>query len=98
MQTDSQHVHAEPGKARDDIAKYRQVHDAALAHNAAPAGVEDEGVPDDDEQRAVLFGIPTPKSAPGLIGPDAAQDGASEAEQGGKANNSIDHFCQSLAD
>ena len=50
-----------------------------------------------DEQRAVLLGVPAPEPAPGLVGPDAAQHGADEAEERGEADDAIDHFPQRLA-
>jgi hypothetical protein len=53
--------------------------------------VEDDGVPDDDEQRAVLLRVPAPEAAPRLVGPDAAEDGADEAEQRGEAHDAVDH-------
>ena len=59
----------------------RQHGHAALLDHAAPAGVQDQGVPDDDEQGAVFLGVPAPEAAPGLVGPDAAQHRADEAEQ-----------------
>ena len=42
--------------------------------------VQDEGIPDDNEQSAVFLGVPTPKPAPGLIRPDAAQNRACKAQ------------------
>ena len=97
VQADTQHVDAKPGETGDDIAKYREIDEAAVADETAPAGVQDQGVPQDDQQRAVFFRVPAPESAPGLVGPDAAQDGADEAKQRGKANDAIHHFGQSLA-
>ena len=57
----------------------------------APAGVQDDGIPEHDEERAVFLGVPAPESPPGLVGPDAAQNGAHETEEGGETNNAIDH-------
>src|ERR1051325_629801 len=39
VEADFQQVDSEPGDARDDVAENRQVHDTALAHQAAPASV-----------------------------------------------------------
>ena len=97
MQADAEHVHAEPREAGHDVAEDRQVHDAAVAQQVAPANVQDDRVPDHDEQGAVLLRVPAPEPAPGLVGPDAAQNGAHEAEQGGEADDAIDHCGQGLA-
>ena len=41
VQADAEHVHAEPGKARDDVAENGHRHQATFAHHAAPASVQD---------------------------------------------------------
>ena len=91
MEPHAQHVHAEPGEARDDVAEDGHGHDAALPGEAAPARVQDDGVPEHDEQRPVLLGVPAPEAAPGLVGPDAAQDRADEAEEEGEGDDAVDH-------
>ena len=58
VQADAEHVHAEPRPARDDVADDGEVHEAAFAHEAAPARVQDGGVPENDEQRAVFLRVP----------------------------------------
>src|SRR5664280_3358582 len=98
MQADAEHVHAEPGKACHDIAEHGEIHYAAVADQPAPARVQDDGIPKHDQQSAVFLGIPAPETSPGLVGPDAAQDGADEAEERGKADDAINHFRQRLAD
>ena len=55
-------------------------------------------VPEHDEQRAVFLGVPAPEPAPGLVGPDAAQDGAHKAEQRGEADDAINHLGQYFPD
>src|SRR5438067_9498024 len=77
----SEHVHAEPRQAGDDVSEDRHRHDALFTNVASPAGVEDHGIPEDDEKRAVLLRVPAPKPPPRLIRPDAAQDGSDEAEE-----------------
>ena len=64
VQSDAEHVHAKPGPARDDIAENRHHHQAALPNESAPAGVEDDGIPENDEERAVFLRIPAPETAP----------------------------------
>ena len=83
VEADAEHVHAEPRPARDDVAEDSAVHEAAFADESAPAQVQDEGVPQNDDERAVFLRVPTPEAAPRLICPDAAEHGADEAEQRG---------------
>ena len=64
VQADPEHVHAEPGKGRDNVAEEREIHQATLAHNSPPPGVQDERIPDDDQQRAIFLWIPAPETAP----------------------------------
>src|ERR1039458_9610162 len=75
VQANAEHVHAKPREAGDDIAEDGEVHNAAVAQQVAPANVEDEGIPDHYEQGTVLLRVPAPESPPGLVGPNAAQDG-----------------------
>src|SRR6187455_1457622 len=91
MQADAEHVRAEPAPARHDVANDREAHEAALLHQPAPAGVEDERVPNHDDERAIFLRIPAPEAAPGLVGPNAAEYGAHEAEQRGEADDAVDH-------
>ena len=97
VQPDAEHVHAKPGETGDNVAEDREVHDAAITHQVAPADVKDDRVPDHDEQGAVFLRVPAPEPAPGLIGPDATQDRADKAEQSGEADNAINHRCQGIA-
>ena len=96
MQANAELVGAEPRPGRHDIAEGRQHGHAAFLYEAGPAGVQDQSVPDDDQQRAVLLGIPAPETAPRLIGPDAAQHGAGEAQQRREANDAVDRVGQGL--
>ena len=97
VEANAEHVHAEPREAGHNVAEDRQVHNAAVAQQVAPSNVEDNRIPDHDEEGAVLLGVPAPEPAPGLVGPDAPQNGANEAEQGGEADDAIDHCAQGAA-
>ena len=78
-------------QAGDDVAEDRQDHQAALPDQAAPARVQDDRVPEHDEQRAVFLRVPAPEAAPRLVGPDAAEHRADEAEERGEADDAVDH-------
>src|SRR5436190_21908206 len=91
MQTNAEHVHAEPRETGDNVAEQRHDHQTALPDEPTPASVQSDCAPKDDQHRAVFFGIPAPKTSPGLIGPDAAEDCAHETEQGRKTNYAIGH-------
>src|SRR3954469_3724304 len=97
MEADAEHVGAEPGPAGDDVAADGEGGEASFADQAGPAGVEDQGVPEDDQDRAVFFWIPAPESAPGLVGPDAAENGADEGEENGEADDAVDHSAKLAA-
>ena len=60
-------------------------------NEAAPARVQNDRAPKDDQDRAVFFRVPAPETAPRLIGPDAAEHGADEAEERGKTNHAVGH-------
>src|SRR5260370_937630 len=92
MQTNAQQIDAEPGEAGDDVADDRQIHDAAVADDSTPTRVENDCVPRNDEERAIFFRVPTPKAAPGLIGPDTAEDGASETEECCETDSAVNHL------
>ena len=64
MQTDPQFIHAEPGPSGNDVSAHRQQGQAPLADHPRPIGVENQGVPQYDDQCPVFFGIPAPKTAP----------------------------------
>ena len=91
MQADAEHVHAEPGEAGDDVAEDRHDHQTALANESAPARVQNDCAPEDDQDRAVFFRVPTPEPAPRLIGPDSAEHGADKTEQRRETNDAVSH-------
>ncbi len=91
VQSDPQHIGAEPAPTGDDIAENGEAHEAALFDQAAPSGVQDDGIPDYDYQCAIFFWIPTPESPPRLIGPNTPEDGAHQTEERGKADDPINH-------
>src|SRR2546423_6083616 len=78
MQTDAEHVDAEPRPGCDNVTEDGHNHKPTLPNEPAPAGVQDDRVPQDNEQRAVFFRIPSPKTTPGLIGPDSTEDRSDE--------------------
>src|SRR4029077_9309018 len=83
---------SKPGETRHHIAEDRHDHESALANKSAPACMQNDGAPENDQDGAIFFRVPTPKSAPRLIGPDPAEDGAHETEQRGKADDAIGHL------
>src|SRR5438477_3085700 len=97
VQADTEHVDAKPGEAGHDISEDGQIDQAALAHDSAPARVENQSIPQNNQQGAVFFRVPAPKAAPGLIGPDTPKDSSNKAEKGGKTDNCIDHLGQGFA-
>ena len=92
MQPDAEHVRPEEGPRGDGVAKDRHGDESALADYPTPARVQDGGVPDDNHQRAVFLRIPSPETAPRLIGPNAAKHRADETEQRRKTDDAIDHL------
>ena len=91
MQADAKHINPEPGQTEHDVAKNTHHGKSTFANQATPAGVKNDGVPHYDKKRAVLLRIPSPESAPRLIGPDSAETGSDEAESGSKANDTVHH-------
>lgn len=53
--------------------------------------MEGDGAHDNDHEGAVFFGIPAPEATPALVGPDAAKNGADEAEEGGETGDAVNH-------
>ena len=64
METDAEHVDAEPAPARDDITKDGERHQSPLFHKTAPATVQNYGIPKYNDEGAIFFGIPAPEAAP----------------------------------
>ncbi len=91
MEADAEEVGAEPRPAGDDVAADGEEVETAFLDHAAPAHVEDEGIPEDDDEGAIFLRVPTPEAAPGLVGPDAAEDGPDEGGEGGEAEDAVDH-------
>ena len=63
VEADAQHVGAEPGPTCHDVSEDSHGRDAAGAGQAAPAGVQDQGVPKHDQQRAIFLRVPAPERA-----------------------------------
>src|SRR5438552_12131422 len=91
MQADAEHVHAEPRETGNDVAEERHDHQAALPDESAPARVQNDCAPKDDQHRAIFLWVPAPETAPRLIGPDAAENCADETEQRSKTNHAVSH-------
>src|SRR5262245_58275306 len=98
MQADAEQIHSKPRKTRRYVANYGEVHDAAVTDDPAPARMKNDGVPKNDKESAIFFWVPPPKTAPGLIGPDATKNGAGETEESGKTNDAINHFRKCFAE
>src|ERR1051326_1536299 len=91
METDAEHVDAEPGETRHDVAEDRHHHQSALTNESAPAGVKRNRAPENDQHGAIFFWIPTPEPAPRLVGPDPAEHRADKTEQRRKTNHAVSH-------
>src|ERR1041385_393321 len=91
MQSNAEHVHAPPGEAGDDVAEDGHDHETARANKSAPARVKNDRAPKDDENGAVFLRVPSPETAPRLVRPNAAEDGADETEERGETNDAISH-------
>ena len=89
VQADAVLVDAEVRPGGDDVAGDGEHREATAFHEAAPAGVQHEGVPEHDHERAVFLRIPAPEAAPGVVGPETAQHGADEAEEDGEAERAV---------
>ena len=53
--------------------------------------MQDQRVPEHNDQRPVFFGVPAPEAAPGVVRPETTQHGADEAEEDRKADRAVDH-------
>src|SRR5450432_1240954 len=91
MQADAEHVHAEPRPARDDIAADGATDQAALANHPAPAQMQNQRIPQNDDERAIFLRVPTPETSPRLVRPDAAEHRADKTEQRREADDAINH-------
>ena len=97
VQADAELVDAEARPGGDDVAGDGEHRQAAALHQSAPAGVEHERVPEHDHQRAVFLRVPAPEAAPGVVGPQAAEHRADEAEEDREAERAVDHAQHLLA-
>src|ERR1700737_5527786 len=91
MQSDPEHIDAEPGPAPHDISEDGHGHETALPHEPPPAGVQNGGVPKHDEERSIFLRVPSPETPPRLVSPNATKDRADEAEQGRETNDAVNH-------
>jgi len=91
MQANAQHVDPKPGPARDYVPEDCHDHETSLPNKASPACMEDDGVPQDNEERPVFLRVPTPEATPRLISPDTAEDSSNETKKRGEADNALDH-------
>ncbi len=64
MEASTEFVNAEPGPGGDDISEHREDAGAKVADHFIPAGMQDKGIPDDDEHSAIFFGVPAPEASP----------------------------------
>src|SRR3954452_19944861 len=71
VEADAKLIDAEERPAGDDVSADGEDGQAAVGDQLVPAGVQDERVPEDDDQGAVFFRIPAPEAAPGIVGPKA---------------------------
>ena len=43
--------------------------------------MKDNRIPEDDQKRSILFWVPTPETAPGLVRPDSTENRRNQTEQ-----------------
>ena len=53
--------------------------------------MQDYRIPEDDEKRAVFLWVPSPETAPRLVGPDTAENRPDKTEEGRETNDPVDH-------
>src|SRR4029453_5863825 len=91
VQADAELVDAEEGPARDNVAADGEDGQAAVGDELIPFGVQNEGIPEHDDQSPVLLGVPAPEAAPRIIGPQPAEHRAHEAEENRKTHHAEKH-------
>ena len=64
VKPDAKHVGTKPRPSSDYISKDGQARNSPDPGNTGPSGVENDCIPDDNQQSTIFFGIPTPKSTP----------------------------------
>src|SRR5579862_4306226 len=79
MQAHAELVDPEPGPAHHDVSEDGQDRDAPGPRQSPPASMQEQRVPQHDHQGPVLLGVPAPEAAPGIIGPEPAEDRSDEA-------------------
>ena len=80
METDAEHVNAEPREAGNDIAEDRHERQTAFPNEPTPARVQNDRIPQNNQERSVFFRIPAPEAAPGLICPYPPENCRNQAE------------------
>ena len=61
MEANSQHIGAEPGPGGDNVAEYRHDRKSAALYQVAIAGVQDDCIPEHNQQRTVFLWVPAPE-------------------------------------
>ena len=89
MEPNSQFVHAKPRPTRHNITRHHQSGQSSRTNQPTPACVQHQGIPQHNNECAVLLRIPTPKPSPGVIRPKSPQHGSDKAEKQGKAERAI---------
>lgn len=54
--------------------------------------MEDQKGPKNNHEGAILLRVPTPKSSPAVVGPDATEHRSDEGEEEGEKNDPIGHL------
>lgn len=96
METDTELIGTEPGPAGDDVTADGEEGEAAVGDHFVPAGVEEDGIPENDHEGSIFFGVPTPEAAPAIVTPETAEDGTDEAEEEGGANETVGEGVEDL--
>ena len=91
MQADAELVGAKPTPGGDDVAPDGKQRKPAGAQPAIPPCVERGCVPEHDHEGPVLLRVPAPEAAPAVVGPEAAQHRANEAEEERKTDHAVGH-------
>ena len=98
VEADAELVGAKPTPGGDDVATERKQGKAPRADPAIPASMQGRGVPEHDHQSAVFLRIPAPEAAPAVVGPQAAEHRADEAEEEREADHAVGHAIQAILD
>jgi len=83
MEADIQEIDAEPREGDDDVEEGEGRVERVGGELVSDFAVMGPDEPENDEEGSVFFGVPTPETAPGLVGPDTAEDGADGGEEEG---------------